>query len=52
MNAVVILLLVLLFVGGLGGLHPGISANYGYWPSGVGGLLFIVLLVLRLSGRF
>jgi hypothetical protein len=48
MNLVLLILLIMLVVGGLPtwGYH-----NYGYGPSGVGGLLLIILLVMLLSGR-
>jgi hypothetical protein len=48
MNLVLLILLILLVVGGLPtwGYH-----SYGYGPSGVGGLLLIILLVMLLTGR-
>jgi Protein of unknown function (DUF3309) len=48
MSLVLLVLLVLLVVGGLPtwGYH-----QMGYGPSGVGGLLLIVVLILLLSGR-
>jgi len=48
MNLVLLILLILLVVGALPtwGYH-----NFGYGPSGVGGLLLIILLVLLLTGR-
>lgn len=48
MNALIVLLLVLLLVGGLPnwGYH-----NYGYFPSGIGGILLIIIIVLLLTGR-
>ena len=48
MNLVLLILLIMLVVGGLPtwGYH-----SYGYGPSGLGGLLLIVLLVLLLTGR-
>jgi hypothetical protein len=48
MNLVLLILLIMLVVGGLPtwGYH-----HYGYGPSGVGGLLLIILLVMLLSGR-
>jgi len=48
MGLVLLLIIVLLVVGGLPtwGYH-----NYGYAPSGVGGLLLIVLLLLLVTGR-
>jgi hypothetical protein len=48
MSLLLILLVLLLVVGGLPtwGYH-----NYGYGPSGIGGLLVIVLILLLLTGR-
>jgi hypothetical protein len=48
MSLLVLIVVLLLVVGGLPtwGYH-----NYGYAPSGIGGILLIVLLVLFLSGR-
>lgn len=48
MGLILIVLLVLLCVGGLPtwGYH-----GYGYGPSGVGGILLVVLVVLLLMGR-
>jgi hypothetical protein len=48
MSLVLLVLLVLLVVGGLPnwGYH-----QMGYGPSGVGGLLLIIILILLLTGR-
>ena len=48
MSLLVLIVLLLLVFGGLPtwGYH-----NYGYAPSGIGGILLIVALVLLLSGR-
>ena len=48
LGTVLIVLLILFLVGGLPnfGYH-----NYGYYPSGLVGVLLIVLLVLLLTGR-
>ncbi len=45
-----LLLLVLLLVV-LGGLPTWGYHNYGYGPSGIGGILLIVVLILFLTGR-
>ena len=45
----VILLVLLLIV--LGGLPTWGYHNYGYAPSGVGGILLIIVLLLLLTGR-
>ena len=51
MNVVLVVILVLVLFGGGFGLHPSITNNYGYWPSGGLGLVFLVLLILALTGR-
>jgi hypothetical protein len=49
MNLILLIVVILLVVGGLPtwGYH-----SYGYAPSGIGGLLLIILLILLLTGRF
>ncbi len=49
MNTIVIVVLILLLVGAFP-TWPH-SANWGYGPSGLVGLLLIVLLILAVSGR-
>ena len=48
MGIILLIILVLVVVGGLPnlGFH-----NYGYGPSGIGGILLLVVLVLLLTGR-
>ena len=48
MGLILLIILILLVVGGLPtwGYH-----NYGYAPSGLGGLIVIILIVLLLTGR-
>jgi hypothetical protein len=48
MGIILLILLLMLVVGGLPnlGFH-----SYGYGPSGIGGVLLIVVLVLLLTGR-
>jgi len=48
MGIILLILLLLLVFGGLPnfGIH-----SYGYGPSGIGGVLLIVVLVLLLTGR-
>ena len=48
MNLILLVVVILLVVGGLPnwGYH-----QYGYGPSGIGGLILIVLLILLLTGR-
>ena len=45
----ILLIIVILLV--LGGLPTWGYHNYGYAPSGVGGLLLIVLILLLVTGR-
>jgi len=49
MSLLLLLVLILLLVGGLPrfGYH-----SYGYGPSGLAGVLILVLLVLLFTGRF
>ena len=44
-----LLIIVLLIV--FGGLPQVSGHNYGYGPSGIGGIILVVLLVMILSGR-
>lgn len=46
--AIVIVLLLLCFIG-----VPsfGMNHGYGWYPSGIGGIVLIVLLILLLTGR-
>jgi hypothetical protein len=46
---IVIVLIVFAIIGapGIGPWHHG----YGYWPSGLGGVLVIILILLLLTGR-
>lgn len=48
-GAVLLVLLVLVLIGALPTWSH--SANWGYAPSGVSGLLLIVIVVLLVSGR-
>jgi len=48
MGLVLLIVLILLIVGGL----PGWGYHsYGYGPSGIGGILLVILLILLLTGR-
>jgi Protein of unknown function (DUF3309) len=49
MYAVLIVLLIVLLIGGLPAWPH--SANWGYGPSGVVGLILVVFLILLLLGR-
>ena len=44
-----LLIIVLLVV--LGGLPQVSGHNYGYGPSGIGGIILLVLLIMLLTGR-
>lgn len=46
-----LVLLIVLFLAVFGGLPNWGYHQYGYGPSGVGGLLLLVLVVMLLSGR-
>lgn len=46
------ILVIILLIVALGGLpHWGHSSTWGYGPSGIAGLILIVVLVLVLMGR-
>lgn len=49
MGPILLILLILLCVGGLPQL--GWNTSYGWGPSGIGGVLLIVVLILLLTGR-
>lgn len=46
-----LLLLIVLVVLVLGGLPNWGYHQYGYGPSGIGGLLLIILIIMLLTGR-
>ena len=48
MYIILVILIVLMLVGGF---HPGITSNYGYWPSGGIGLVVLILIILLVMGR-
>ena len=48
MSLVLLILLILLVVGGVPNL--GIH-QYGWGPSGIGGILLLILIILLLTGR-
>lgn len=50
MNLILIVLLILLIAGGFPtyGFYPH---NYGYYPSGIGGVLLLIVIILLLTGR-
>jgi hypothetical protein len=49
LTTILLIILVLALVGSLP--HWGYSANWGYGPTGIVGLLLVVLLILYLTGR-
>jgi Protein of unknown function (DUF3309) len=53
-NTWVVVLLVVLLLAALGAGpwwgHPA-TANWSYWPSGILGLVLVVVLILALTGR-
>lgn len=50
MSLVLLIILILLFAGGLPNIGP-ISHQWGYGPSSFVGLLVLILIVLMLMGR-
>lgn len=46
-----LLLLIILIVFVLGGLPNWGYHQYGYGPSGVGGLILVIILIMLLTGR-
>lgn len=53
MSLILIIVLILLLFGGVGTLpHWQYSANYGYGPSSIIGILLVAILVLFFLGRF
>jgi hypothetical protein len=50
MSTILIIILVLLLVGALP--NWGYSSGWGYGPSGIVGLLLVVLVIAMLTGRF
>jgi hypothetical protein len=50
MSTILLILVILLLVGALPSW--GYSRGWGYGPSGVLGLILIVLLIMMLTGRF
>lgn len=49
MSTILLVILILLLIGALP--NWGYSRNWGYYPSGTVGLIFIILLILVLTGR-
>lgn len=52
MSTIVLILIVILLLGGIGaGPWWGHSRSWGYGPSGIIGLILVVVLILALLGR-
>ncbi len=52
MSLILIILIIILLLGGVGTYAVwGYSSGWGYGPSGIFGLLLIILIVLALLGR-
>lgn len=52
MSLLLLILIVILLVGGVGSYPSwGYSSGWGYGPSGLIGLLLVVLIILALLGR-
>ena len=51
MNPLFIVLIIILIIAVFGGL-PGVGlVSLGYFPSGIAGLLLLILIILLLTGR-
>lgn len=48
---ILIIILILVLLGGLPGTPWMSGSTYGYWPSGIVGMVVLVLVVLLLLGR-
>jgi hypothetical protein len=46
-----ILLLIIILLVVFGGLPQVSGHNYGYGPSGIGGVILLILLIMLLTGR-
>lgn len=52
MNLLWLLIVVLIVLAVMGVPSVGVfHHSYGYWPSGLGGLIVLVLVILLLTGR-
>ena len=51
MNTIVLVILIILLIGAFGGAPNWGLHNYGWGPSGLLGVVLVVLLVLMLVGR-
>jgi hypothetical protein len=52
MSLIVVILIILLLFGGVGTLPTwGHSAGWGYGPSGIIGVILLVIVILALTGR-
>ena len=50
MGTILLIILILLLVGALPAWPY--STGWGYWPSGLLGLILLVVIILALTGRF
>lgn len=51
MSNLAIIVIILLLVGAFGGLPKWGYHNYGYGPSGVVGVILVIVLILAVMGR-
>ena len=51
MNPIVLILIIVLVLAAFGGLPSVGLLDAGYFPSGIAGLLVLILLVMLLTGR-
>lgn len=49
LGTILLIILILILIGAVP--HYGYSANWGYGPSGLVGVLLIIVIVLLLTGR-
>jgi len=50
MGTIVLIILILLLVGALPAWPY--STGWGYWPSGLLGIILLIVIILALTGRF
>jgi hypothetical protein len=52
MSTLLLIVLILLLIGAFPGRHNAAWQPYGYYPSGLIGVVLVVILILVLLGRF
>lgn len=51
MNPIVLILIIVLVIAAFGGLPSIGLVHFGYFPSGILGLVVLILLIMLLTGR-